>query len=630
MNSPVVCHPSKAKLLREFDRELAGGGEPAWDSFLSRCPDNRCRAELCADLISCEVEHRGWDAETVRNRLRLYSQYDSSETGAAAVVRGIYADRLEAGEHPILSEFETLGLDFDFLQLRTEEEAVYLGQLIAERYRVEERLGMGSFGIVYRGTDATENRVVAVKAVRVTGDEREKVARLLLEQEADLLVKIPVDGIPRLIGFIKTPDGQPVLIRDFVDGQTIHQLVQQGPLAPERAAAIVARLADTLQFAHRRGFLHRDLSASNVLIDKSDIPFLTDFGLGIGQGELFERTRHAAGTRSYMSVESLIGATREIDARDDIWSLGVILYELLTGRSRTTNAERTIAFESASEFEKEVSALGSNIPPLLRSICQRCVADDADDRFDAAGLVARELRGYLGETSPLLDEDRVGVAQRRLWAWRAGMSFGNAYRSHAYARWRLDGLLSESAADSQTASAAMQLIFASTKTVLDEFVKCTALASRLGLTLAPMTGVPEFFSTYNQNRNHPDLDTCRWLCDFLDAAGTTLFGSYQQLESQLSVDGSSMIALLKLALAGGSQALGANVPQGLAALTEAAGLPQHATARYIACVSGNPDTDEHEREVDRLRKSVERELMHQLADALGDPTDGAFPHSTNS
>jgi hypothetical protein len=91
-----------------------------------------------------------------------------------------------------------------------------------------------------------------------------------------------------------------------------------------------------------------------------------------------------------------------------------------------------------------------------------------------------------------------------------------------------------------------------------------------------------------------------------------------------------MTALLKLALAGGSRALGANVPQGLAALTEVAALPQHATARYIACVSGNPNTDEHEREVDRLRKSVERELMHQLADALGDPADSASPHSTNS
>lgn len=628
MNSPVVCHPSKAKLLREFDRELAGGGEPAWDSFLSRCPDNRCRAELCADLISCEVEHRGWDAEAVRNRLRLYSKYDSSETGAAVVVRGIYADRLEAGEHPILSEFETLGLDFDLLQLRTDEEAVYLGQIIAERYRVEERLGMGSFGIVYRGTDATENCVVAVKAVRVTGDEQEKVARLLLEQEADLLAKLPVDGIPRLIGFLKTPDGQPVLIRDFVDGQTIHQLVQHGPLAPERAAAIAARLADTLQFAHRRGFLHRDLSASNVLIDETDTPFLMDFGLGIGQGELFDRTRHAAGTRSYMSVESLIGATREIDARDDIWSLGVILYELLTGRSRTTNVARANASESAREFEKEVS--GSNIPPLLRSICQRCVADDADDRYDTAGLLARELRSFLGESLTPLNEARVELAQRRLWAWRAGMSFGNAYRSQAYARWRLEQLLSGSAADLQTSSAATQLIFASTKTVLDEFVKCTALTSRLGLTLAKLTGVSEFVSAYNHNRTRPDLDTCRWLCDFLAAAGSTVFGSYQQLETQLSVDGSSMIALLKLALAGGSRALGANVPQGLAALTEGAGLPQHATARYITCVSGNPDTDEHEREVDRLRKSVERELMHQIADALGDPTGTASPHSTNS
>jgi len=627
MNSPVVCHPSKAKLLREFDRELAGGGEPAWDSFLSRCPDNRCRAELCADLISCEVEHRGWDAEAVRNRLRLYSQYDSSETGAAAVVRGIYADRLEAGEHPTRSEFARFGYEFDLMKLRSSSEPAYLGQVVAGRFQVEQQLGSGSFGVVYRGTELASQRTVALKMIRVASEERMSVSRTLLRQEAGVLATLRTTGIPQRLDFLEDSESGPILVLEFIDGQTVHQLRGHGPLSPQRAAMIVARLASTLQFAHRRGYLHRDLSATNILVDQYDTPYLTDFGLGVSQSELFDQERHAAGTRGYMSIESLIGATREIDARDDIWALGILLYELVTGQAAQSGRQ---ALEAARDFESALAAAGATIPPELRRICERCAADDADDRYDAAGLVARELRGYLGETSPPVDEDRVGIAQRRLWAWRAGMSFGNAYRSHAYARWRLDCLLSEPAADLQTAGAATQLIFASTKTVLDEFVKCTALASRLGLTLGRMTGVSEFVSAYNQNRTRPDLDTCHWLCDFLDRAGSTLFGSYEQLSTQLSVDGNSMTALLKLALAGGSQALGANVPQGLAALTEAAGLPQHATARYIACVSGNPNTDEHEREVDRLRKSVERELMHQLADALGDPTDNASPPSTNS
>ncbi len=628
--SELASQPrSNSELLWEFDRELAAGHEPAWNAILQHASDEDSRRELCADMIRCESSLLGWNPERLGTRLRFYAQYDPSGFESARIIRGIYADRLEAGEHPTRSEFATVGYEFDAMKLRASDDPAYLGQAIAGRLRIEERLGQGTFGVVYRATDVATERTVALKMIRVTSAERELVARTLLSQEAQLLRTLQAPGIPRFFDFLEDSEGGPALVLELVDGKSVHELRSEGPLSPERAAAIVARLAGTLQFAHRRGYLHRDLSAANILVDQHDTPYLTDFGLGVSQAELFDQERHAAGTRGYMSIESFIGATREIDARDDIWALGILLYELVTGQAAPAQTGRR-ALEAARNFESALVAAGATIPPPLRRICERCAADDADDRFDAAGLVARELRGYLGETLPPVDEDRVGVAQRRLWAWRAGTSFGNAYRSHAYARWRLDCLLSESAADSQTTCTATQLIFASTKTILDEFVKCTAMASRLGLTLAKITGVSEFVNVYNQNRNRPDLDTCRWLCDSLDAVGSTLFASYEQLETQLSGDGSSMIALLKLALAGGSRAQGANVPQGLIALTEAAGLPQHATARYITCVSGNPDTDEHEREVDRLRKSVERELMHGLADALGDPAAGASPRSTNS
>ncbi|MGE3239517.1 MAG: serine/threonine protein kinase [Pirellulales bacterium] len=606
-----------AELLWQFDRDLAGGFDPDWETLIGQCPDDASRAQLCADMIRIDASQRGWDPESLRNRLQWYARQDPSDTGLAGVIRGIYADRLAAGEHPDWSEFAAIGHDFDRMRLGTDEEPVHLGQVLAGRFRIEQQLGVGGFGIVYRGTDLTQLQKVAIKTIRVLGEDHEPIARALLKQEADVLTRLRTTGVPQLIELLEDSDGRPVLVREFVDGQTLLDLRRSGALAPERAATIVARLATTLQFAHRRGLLHRDLSATNVLVDQHDVPYLTDFGLGVAQAALFDQARHTAGTQAYMSVESQIGATREIDARDDVWSLGILLCELLTGRSPLPNNNLANALQAASEFQKVLIDAGSMIPPALRMICERCAADDADDRYDTAGLVSRELRRFLGEALPPVDEARVELAQRRLWAWRAGMSFGNAYRCQAHAHWRLARLVTES--DFREAAAPWQLIFASLKTLLDEFLKCTKFAGKLGVPLAKVDGIPEFVSAYNNCRSQPSRDLCDWLSSFIEQAGGTIAESYAKLESQLHGDGSATTALLKLALAAGSQALGEGVPRGLAELTAAAGLPDHATARYITCVSGDPNSDDHEREVDRVRKSVERELMNQLADALGDP-----------
>jgi serine/threonine protein kinase len=569
-------------------------------------------------MIRCESSIRGWNPETLQKRLRIYQQYDPTELGEAALIRGVYTDRLESNELPSRDEFACIGLNFDLWKLKGEEEHLSLGEVVVERFRIEQRIGMGKFGIVYRATDLVENRTVAVKTIRITGREAAHTATSLLQQEAEMLSRLQRRGIPKLVQYISDRDGYPVLIREFVDGRTLCELRQQGPLPPERAAKIVARLAETLQFAHRRGYLHRDLSASNVLIDSDDVPFLTDLGLGVLQEQLLDEARHSAGTRGYMSIESRIGATREMDARDDIWSLGIILFELLTGQALPASRSPQSAFLLQRTFEKALDESGPSVPLRLRLVCARCAADNADDRYDTAGIVSHELCKFLGESLPHVDGDKVELAKRRLLTWRAGISYGKAYRSCEYVRRRMDGLVTETTKDLETAAVPLQLMFSSEKGLLDEFVKFSAFAGELGAEVPKVPFIPEFIHVYNNLRSHPDAAVCKWLSNFNDGMSGILSQSLTQLRSQAETDGKAIIALLKIAAVAGSQGLGKGLPEEITQLTLTAGLPQESTARYIACISSDPSAEEHEREVERLTKSVERELAHQLADAMGD------------
>ena len=606
------------ELLLRFDAEFREGRSPDWSWYLAHCPDTTAKAELLSLMIRSEQGHSDWDPGRVTNRMRLYPETGLKDDWTLTLVRKLYADRIESGELPSLDEFEPLGLPVDQLQLRTEDDELFLGYAVGNRYWLEQRIGEGSCGTVYRATDSIDGCKVAVKVARGIDDNRKAQARRLLEQESAALKVLPHAGIPRLLD-LASEGGTLCMVMEFVDGQTLHQLRRQGPLTPERAAKIVAQLAETLQFAHRRGYLHRDLSPANVLVDKSDVPFLMDFGLADLQADLFDRDRDGVGTPGYRSRESLIGATREIDARDDIWSLGVILYELLTGHPAPASRSMASSYESALNFEKQLSDLGSNVPPTLRVICQRCVADDPDDRYDIAGLLARELRSFLGEKLRPVNEARLELAKRRLLAWRAGLHCASAYRCHTWARWRLDATIKESNGNFEDGGVPFGLVLESEKDCLDEFLKCTLLATKLGIPLAKMANISEFAWVYNNRGDRPDLNVCTLLSAFMDGVDRTLGEALGQLPSHLDEGGDETRAVLRLAILCGSRAVGPSLPDEVKCFTATAKFPHDCTARFIACVTGEKTSEEHETECDRLNKSVERELMHQLADELDGP-----------
>ncbi|MBX9787493.1 MAG: serine/threonine protein kinase [Pirellulales bacterium] len=363
---------------------------------MSQCRSSTERAKLIADMTSTEVERVGWKTERVKHRLGLFTKYSRSRPKLAAVVRGLYADRLKAGGYPRLEEFQPLGIPMDRLRLRAENEPVFLGYVVSGRYRLDRLLGVGGFGVVYRARDRRQAGAVAVKTIHGADTSTKRLARRLLEAEGNALCTLAHEGIPKLVDRIA--DGRLLcLVLEYVDGGTLFDLFKQGCVTVGRAARLVAAIAGTLDFAHRRGYIHRDLKLTNVLLSKDDRPYLADFGLALTSDDQFDRDGEWVSSPGYTAVESQLGMTREIDGRADVFSAGVILYELLTGSALMSRECREGSLVEGILLERRRLWFPKHVPHELRRICKKCLPRDPNNRYHTAGHLHSDLNAFLAE-----------------------------------------------------------------------------------------------------------------------------------------------------------------------------------------------------------------------------------------
>ena len=269
-----------------------------------------------------------------------------------------------------------------------------LPRTIGDRYRLDALIGQGGFGRVYRAFDTWLERPVAVKVPRVdrpvTGGEVDqcriearKVARL---RHPNI---VPVHDVGR--------EGSTCfIVGEWIEGTNLASRIKDDRPDHRESARIVAEVADALAHAHAAGFVHRDIKPANILIDPQGRAYLTDFGIAVVEEDLL-RDVTAAGTLPYMAPEQLGDGLGPVDHRADIYALGVVLYELLTGRR---------PFRATSPVELRVQILAGNppsprsigpvIPKELERVCQRCLAKSPEDRYQGADAVAADLRAYLG------------------------------------------------------------------------------------------------------------------------------------------------------------------------------------------------------------------------------------------
>jgi Tfp pilus assembly protein PilF/predicted Ser/Thr protein kinase len=289
-------------------------------------------------------------------------------------------------------------------------------------YRIIGKIGAGGMGVVYRAQDTKLGREVALKVVSEQAGAGDNAHERLL-REARMASALNHPNICTIYE-ASVADGETYIAMELVEGRPLSELISEGALSMERAIRFTSQIAEALAHAHKRGVVHRDLKSANVVITPEGRAKVLDFGLARRPGaagpddatrtsDTLTKEGAVAGTLAYMAPETLRGEAA--DNRSDLWALGVILYESVTGRLPFGGST---SFEISSAILRDSPLpLPSNVPPALSGIIQRLLAKPAGERYQAAA----EVLAALELIQPATTSSHAIAAQpaRRKWKWTA-------------------------------------------------------------------------------------------------------------------------------------------------------------------------------------------------------------------
>jgi serine/threonine protein kinase len=391
-----------------FEAEWRAGQRPRIEAYLTKVSEAE-RPDFVRQLLALEIELRRENGEnpTADEYATCFPQY-------LELIRAVFAEALTLtstrapqeegrGLQGGQAEPTTVSCDpsdlsplIDATPPHSPESPPTIPGNIG-RYRICGKLGGGTFGNVYMAQDDLMDRRVAIKvpSPKLLASQR---ARDQFLTEARSVGRLQHEGIVRAYDFGQEADGNCYIVYELIDGTNLRERIKSSPnteesLTADEAARVVAQVAQALHYAHLQGLVHRDIKPENILLDPNGKPRVTDFGLAVREDDQSKERGRFAGSLPYMSPEQVRCEGDVIDGRSDVFSLGVVLYELLCGR-------RPFVAKTQDELEdqilhreaKPLRQVKDSIPEEMERICLKALSKRMQDRYTTAGDLAEHLQ----------------------------------------------------------------------------------------------------------------------------------------------------------------------------------------------------------------------------------------------
>ena len=275
------------------------------------------------------------------------------------------------------------------------------------RYRVKEVLGKGGFGLVYLARDEQLDRLVAIKVPHSEMVSKPADVKAYLT-EARTVANLDHPGIVPVHDVGSTEQFPCYTVSKYIKGTDLSALLKQKRMKYHDAAELVATVAEALHYAHKQGLVHRDVKPGNILINDEGKAFVVDFGLALREENIGKGPKYA-GTPAYMSPEQARGEGHRVDGRSDIFSLGIVFYELLAGRQPFRGDTKAELFKQLTSYEaKPLRQYDEKLPKELERICHKAMAKRASDRYSSAHDLAEDLQAFLAEQTLVQSDTSAG------------------------------------------------------------------------------------------------------------------------------------------------------------------------------------------------------------------------------
>ena len=297
-----------------------------------------------------------------------------------------------------------------------------IGQTISH-YKIIEKLGEGGMGVVYKAQDLKLDRLVALKFLPplLSASEQDKTRFI---REAKTASALDHPNICTIYEVDEAPDGQLLLAMAYYEGRTLKEKIQVQRPSLDEAVKIAIELAQGLQAANEKGIVHRDIKSANVMLTSKGQAKIMDFGLAKAAGRTqLTKAGATVGTIAYMSPEQALGEV--VDHRSDIWSFGVVLYEMISGEIPfKSEYEQAVVYSILNEKPKPLTELRPEVPAELEKIVSKCLAKQAADRYRTADELLADLRSLSGKPLPALVRElsrAIELLRRKPIYWITGI-----------------------------------------------------------------------------------------------------------------------------------------------------------------------------------------------------------------